>query len=195
MPRFAGLILSLDLGVTTGFAKGRPGDAMTSGTVRLKKPSESLDAALFNLRAFVLDQITTLGVDLVVKEAMLPLPAFGPLNSSQKTILAHAKYHGVVEEVCRAHNVEWHDVSEATVRKHLLGRARVPGGRPEMKRAVIARCHVLQLLPRDRHDDNQADACATLDWACATFGSSAASIENFQLFEQETGGRRNAARS
>lgn len=193
MPRVTGLILALDLGVTAGFAIGRPGDAVTSGTVRLKRPGENIDVAYANLIAFLCDQFAIERPALLVKEAMLPLPAFGPLETSQKTIRAHAAYHGIVEGVCRSHDVEWCDVSEATVRKHFLGKSRVPGGRPEMKRAVIARCHLLRLMPRDRNDDNQADALATLDWACATFGSNAASIQNFQLFEQKERGPQNAA--
>lgn len=193
MSRITGLILALDLGVTAGFAKGRPRDAVVSGSVRLKKPDQPIDVAFANLWAFLCDQFAIERPELVVKEAMLQLPAFGPLETSQKTIRAHAAYHGIVEGCCRAHDIEWRDASEATVRKHFLGTARVPGGRPEIKKAVIARCHLLGLMPRDRHDDNQADAIATHDWACATFGGAAASIQNFQFFEQEHGGRRNAA--
>lgn len=194
MSRISGLILALDLGVTTGFAKGRPRDAVISGTVRLKKPSEAIDVAFANLWAFLSDQFAIERPELVVKEAMLQLPAFGPLATSQRTIRAHAAYHGIVEGCCRAHDIEWRDASEATVRKHFLGAARVPGGRPAIKSALIDRCHLLNLMPHDRHDDNQADAIATHDWACATFGGWTALIDNFQLFEDH-GGRRNAARA
>lgn len=194
MSRITGLILALDLGVTTGFAKSRPrANDVVSGSVRLKSTSEAMDVAFANLWAFLSDQFAIEHPALVVKEAMLQLPAFGPLETSQKTIRAHAAYHGLVEGCCRAHDVDWRDVSESTVRKHFLGHARVPGGRPAIKKAVIARCHLLGLMPRDRHDDNQADALATCDWACATFGGAAASIQNFQLFDQEHGGKQNAA--
>lgn len=187
--RVTGLIFCLDLGVTSGFAKGRPGDAPVSGTVRLKKPGESIDIAFANLISFLCEQFEVDRPALVVKEKMLSLQAYASIGNAEKTVRAHAGYHAIVEAVCVRFGIEWDDIADSTARKHFLGRAHM-GARDETKAAVVARCQLLGLIPKDCKDDNRADACCIHDWACANFGSSAASISNFQLFEQ--GGRKHA---
>src|SRR5579864_7433743 len=181
MPRVTGLIYTLDLGVCSGFAKGKPGDVPTSGTVRLKKPSEAIDVAFSNLIAFLQDEFCKELPAYLVKERILSLEAFRQLNMGQDVVYAHAGYHAIVEGICLRFGIEWDDVPDSTARKHFIGKGRL-GDRDETKSAVIARCHALGLMPRDCRDDNRADALCIHDWACATLGGRAASIENFQLF-------------
>lgn len=182
MTRVTGIIYALDLGVATGFAKGRPGDAPISGTVRLKAKGESIDVAFANLIAFLAEEFTREKPELLIKEKMLALQAFASIGNAEATVRAHAGYHAIVEGLCVRFGVPWDDVAESTARKHFIGVGRT-GDRDETKAAVVARCHLLKLMPADCHDDNRADALAAHDWACANFGGRAASIDNFQLFE------------
>lgn len=183
MSHVTGLIFCLDLGVASGFAKGRPGDVPVSGSVRLKKPSESIDVAYANLIAFLCQQFETEKPDLLVKEKMLALQAFAAMGNAEKTVRAHGAYHGIVEGLCVRYGIAWDEVADSTARKHFIGIGRT-GDRDETKRAVVARCHALKLMPPDCHDDNRGDALAIHDWACANFGQRSASIDNFQLFGQ-----------
>ena len=189
MDRVTGSIFTLDLGVTSGFARGRPGDMPVSGTVRLKKPSESIDTAFANLIAFLCEQFERERPVLVIKEKMLPLQAFATIGNAEATVRAHAGYHAIVDGLCVRFGIPSDDVADSTVRRHFIGVGRT-GDRDETKRAVVARCHALSLLPKDCHENDRADAIAIWDWACANFGSRAASISNFQLFEQ--GGKKRA---
>lgn len=185
-----GSIFCLDLGVTTGFAMGRPGDVPISGTVRLKQKGESIDVAYGNLIAFLADKFSRERPALLIKEKMLALQAFMAMGNAESTVRAHAGYHAIVEGLCVRFDIPWDDVADSTARKHFLGRAHM-GSRDETKAAVVARCQLLGLIPKDCQEDNRADACCVHDWACANFGSRAASISNFALFEQ-TGGKRRA---
>lgn len=183
MSLVTGSIFTLDLGVTSGFARGRPGDLPTSGTVRLKRTSEKIDTAYANLIAFLADSFGASLPVLLVKEKMLALEAFKAIGNAEKTVRAHGAYHGIVEGMCVRFGVPWLDVADSTARKHFLGQARM-GTRVDTKAAVVSRCHALGLMPRDCTDDNRADALCIHDWACATFGQRSGSIANFQLFGQ-----------
>jgi hypothetical protein len=190
MGHVTGLIYCLDLGITTGFAKGKPGDVPVSGTVRLKQKGETIDVAYANLIAFLADEFARHRPALVVKEKMLALQAFMAMGNAESTVRAHAGYHAIVDGMCVRFSIPWDDVADSTARKHFIGVGRT-GDREETKRAVVARCHLLKLMPADCHDDNRGDALAIHDWACANFGSRSASISNFQLFDQ-VGGRKHA---
>ena len=183
MPRVTGLIYCLDLGVSTGFAKGKPGDAPTSGTVRLKKPGEGIDVAFSNLIAFLQADFSKEVPAFVVKERIMSLQAFKQLNMGRDVVYAHAGYHAIVEGMCGRFGIDWDDVPDSTARKHFIGKGRL-GDRAQTKNAVVARCHALGLMPRDCRDDNRADSLCIHDWACATLGGRAASIDNYQLFGQ-----------
>lgn len=189
MGHVTGLIYCLDLGVACGFAKGRPGDVPVSGVVRLKQKGETIDVAYANLIAFLADEFARERPALVIKEKMLALQAFMAMGNAETTVRAHGGYHAIVEGLCVRFGIPWDDVADSTARKHFIGIGRT-GDRDETKRAVVARCHTLKLMPADCHDDNRGDALAIHDWACANFGSRAASISNFQLFEQ--GGKKRA---
>jgi hypothetical protein len=183
MERVTGLIYCLDLGITSGFARGKPGDVPVSATVSLKKKTEAIDVAFANLIAFLAEEFETHRPVYVVKETIMSLEAFKAMNMGQSVVYAHAGYHAIVEGLCGRFGIGWQDLPDSTARKHFIGKGRL-GKREETKAAVVARCHALGLMPRDCFDDNRADALCIHDWACANLGQRSVSIQNFQLFGQ-----------
>jgi hypothetical protein len=163
-------ILALDLGVRTGFAYGAAGSrTLASGAVALKKPDEHRSVAFSNLIAWCDERFRADRPDLVVKEAPLPLQAFKSLGNAAFTVRVTHGLHAIIEGVCVRFGVECEEIADATVRKHFIGRANC-GNRAATKAAVVQRCQLLGYMPKDCADDNRADACATFDWAAATFG-------------------------
>lgn len=180
-----GLIYAFDLGTRTGLAKGRPGEPPYSCSLILKKTSEPRAIALGNLVAYLAEQWAQETPVLVVTEAPMTLEAFRTLRSSEANVRMHHSLHGVVEAMCARFGIadrliESHN---ATVRKHFLGIGRL-GDREATKAAVVKRCHMLGLMPHDCNDNDRADALATHDWACATYGRKSTSTLNLVLFEQ-----------
>lgn len=176
-----GAVFALDLAVRTGWAHGAPGSVPASGVVRLKKPDEHRSVAFSNMIAFLNVRFTADKPVLVVKEAMLPLEAFRAIGNAESTVRMHAGLHAIVEGMCVRFGIDCREASDSTIRKHFLGRGRL-GDRETTKRAVVERCHVMRLMPREVDDDNQADAIACHDWACATFLNRSISIEKLHLF-------------
>jgi hypothetical protein len=188
--RITGKLLALDLGVSTGFARGCVGDERpASGAVRLKKAGETMDVAFGNLIAFLAEEFTE-PPQALVKERMLALQAFVKLGNAEATVRAHAGYHAIVEGMCVRYGVPWIDVSDSTVRKHFVGRSKF-GDRHLTKAAVVERCWLLGLMPRDCNDDNRADSIACFDWAMATFAGRIPSTLHF--FGEQAGGQQNVA--
>lgn len=161
-----GVVAAFDLAVNTGFAIGAPGAVPHSGAVRLKKASEPRAVAFSNLIAFLRAQFVGAKPDLMVVEAPLALQAFAKLGG-QDVVQVTYGFHAIAAGMAARHGIRFEEVSVATARKHFLGRANL-GDRAATKAAVVARCHLLGLMPKDRHDDNQADAICVHDWACAT---------------------------
>jgi crossover junction endodeoxyribonuclease RuvC len=184
----AGIILALDLGTRCGFAHGAPGDVPTSGAVLLKKKGEPADMAFGNFIAFLQQTFESISPSLVVKEAPFSLQAFSDRGNSEAGVLMAFGLHAITRGMCNRYGIACEQAYAATIRKHLLGKARM-GTRDATKTAVVDRCKLLGILPADSDDADRADALATHDWACANFGSKAASISNFQLFDQ--GARQN----
>lgn len=163
-----GPILALDIATRCGFALGFAGAVPRSGTVVLKRPDEPREVAFSNLIFWLND---TLGRQprpaLIVKEAPFHLGAFAKRGNSEAAVLLTYGLHAVVEGVAHRWGVPVEDVSDQTVRKHFIGKSRM-GDRKQTKDAVVQRCRVLGLIPKDCKDDNRADACAIHDWAAAT---------------------------
>lgn len=176
-----GAVFALDLAVNTGWAFGAPGDLPSSGAVRLKKPSEARDVSFANLVAFLAERFSDDRPALVVKEKMMALEAFRSIGNAEATVRMHAGLHAIVEALCVRFGIPWRDVSDSTVRKHFIGKGRL-GDRTATKAAVVQRCHVLRLMPRDCTDDNRGDALAVHDWACATLCRRSVSTESLHLF-------------
>lgn len=176
-----GAVFALDLAVNTGWAHGAPGSVPASGAVRLKKPGEGREVAFSNLIAFLNVRFSGDKPALVVKESMLPLEAFRAIGNAESTVRMHGGLHAIVEGMCVRFGIDWREASDSTIRKHFLGKGRL-GDREATKRAVVERCHVMRLMPREVDDDNRADALATHDWGCATFCNRSVSIEKLHLF-------------
>lgn len=162
----AGTIIALDLAIKMGAAIGVAGDAPTPSVVTLKRPNEPAAVCYANLLAWLDRAIREHRPNLVFKEAMLPLMAFAKLGNAEKTVRLQAGMHAVVEAICGRYGVRCEERADSTIRKHFLSTGRL-GDRKSTKAAVVARCHVLGLLPRTCTDDNMADAIAAFDFASA----------------------------
>lgn len=153
----------------------------------LKRAREPRHVAYANLIAFLAEEWGAAVPTLVAKEAMLPLEAFRKIENAQSTVYLQAGLHAIVEGMAIRFGLtrdQVEDVADSTARKHFIGKGRL-GSRNETKAAVVQRCHVMGLMPRDCSDDNRADAIAVHDWACATFFSRSTSMARLHLFGEE----------
>lgn len=199
-----GLVYALDLGIRSGFAKGKCGERPRPGAIVLKKPTEHRAVAFANLIAFLDEEFRADKPALLVKEAMWSLQANSERGNSEANVRMHAGLHAVVEGVCGRFGVPWREAPTGTIRKHFIGQAalgRVARGvkrtreerevsREATKEAVRARCRLLGLMPKDPADpaygdDNIADALACWDWGAATFGKQSVSVSELHLFGEE----------
>lgn len=176
-----GAVFALDLAVNAGWAHGEPGERPASGVVRLKKPDERRDVAFSNLVAFLAERFADDRPALVAKEAMLPLEAFRTIGNAESTVRLHAGLHAITEAMCVRFGIRWEEATDSKIRKHFLGVGRL-GDRVSTKAAVVNRCHVLGLMPRDCTDDNRGDALAVHDWCCATFCRRSMSSNELHFF-------------
>jgi hypothetical protein len=180
----AGLFYALDLATRTGFAKGRPGERPFSGAILLKRTGQPRAVALGNLIAFLNDEWSIETPKLVCTEAPLSLGAFATIGSSEANVRMHHGLHGVVEGMCGRFGCRLIEANNAKVRKHFIGVGNM-GDRDATKLAVVRRCHMLGLMPKDSNDNDRADAIALHDWSCATFGRRSTSIQELVLFESK----------
>lgn len=187
--RIGGPIFALDLGQRAGFAVGRPGETPRSGSVVLKEKLEPRRVALGNFIAFLQTSFSAERPELVVKEAPLTLEAFRRIHSSEDNVRMHHSLHGVLEGMCNRFGIDLEEAAPATIRKHFIGSANM-GERSATKRAVLQRCHLLRLLPRDNCDEDRADALAAWDWACAVFGRRSFRQDELHMFGEVAGGGR-----
>lgn len=168
------LILALDPATVTGWAMGAAGEVPSYGKVRLKKPDEHPRAAAFNLMCFLADIFRAEVPDLVVWEEPMP-PVFhanraaktGLVQQNNASMIMPTLLDGVLWACCKRKGVECVAVNRMKVLKHFTGKAKW-GGRDEAKRAVVARCHLLRIMPQTEKNDDIADAIAIHDWASAT---------------------------
>lgn len=177
----AGPILALDLANKMGLAIGAVGSVPRSETVVLKQSDEPRARATGRLMGWLQDEWKVARPALVVREAPFPLEAFRKRHNSQEAAQMAYGLHGVLEGMCDRWGVRLETVHPATARKHFIGAAHA-GERGRTKAAVIARCHLLGLMPKTSFDDNRADALSVWDWACATFGQRSGAINNLYLF-------------
>lgn len=191
--RVTGNILSLDIGNLMGFAKGAPLSDPVSGTVRLRKNHEPRETTLGNLIAWLDQEFTAAAPELLVKETMLSLQAFANMDSGESSYKLQSQMHGIIEGMCQRYGIPFDDVADSTARKHLLGIGRL-GDRDATKAAVVQRCKLLKYVPADSTDHNRADALATWDYACFTYGRGSKSTTELHLFEQKSKGASSHAR-
>lgn len=160
------MIMALDIGTRMGVAIGRPGIVPASFAVRLKQRGEPAAVALANAVAFLAKAIGEHRPSIIVKEAPPALEGFAKMGNAAQTVRQTYGLHAIAEAMAVRFAVPWHDVHNATARKHFLGKGRL-GSREETKRAVVARCHLLRYFGRDCLDEDRADACCVFDWAAA----------------------------
>lgn len=180
-----GPILALDLATRVGWACGRPGEYPRSGIIILKKTGEPRGVAFGNFIAWLQSKISDERSALIVKEAPMALQAFRMVSSSEDNVRLQLGLHAIIEAMAQRFGVEIEDVSASTVRKHFIGQSNM-GERAATKRAVVQRCHILRLMPRECVDDNRADALAIHDWACAIYGRRPYGSNNLVMFGERS---------
>lgn len=179
-----GPILTFDPATRVGWACGRAGEHPQSGVVTLKKTGDPRGIAFDNLISWLQSKISDERPELIVKEAPMPLQAFRQVGSSEDNVRLQFGLHAILEAMAQRFGVNIEDVSASTVRKHFIGHAHMYG-RAETKRAVVQRCHMLGLMPRECADDNIADALAIHDWACAVYGRRHHGSDNLVMFGEQ----------
>jgi hypothetical protein len=156
--------MAFDIATQTGVAFGPAGGTPRAVSVDLGKGLPEAQKFSRMLR-LVDDFLTRHEPDLVVYEA-----AIGGANSSQYLI----GLVGCLRGAAFNHRLDPKAVYLAGVRKHFIGKNLTskdfPGlgsyaAKKEIKRVVVNRC---RSLGWDVEDDNEADACAAWDYACAT---------------------------
>lgn len=162
------LILAFDLATTSGWCCGNAGARVpASGAVRLRSKGESIGRAGANLIREIEGHCHKYGrPDFIVKEAPLSMAAQRRLGDGARSMEVKTALHTVVETFCALHGIECRDIDMGRARKQFTGRAH-HGGSEETKRAVLARCHLLGLMPRLRVNTDQSDAICTWWGACA----------------------------
>lgn len=140
-------VLAFDTATNTGVAIGSAGETPRAFSVNLGKVAwERRFSRILRLTRKV---ITDERPDLVAVEAFVGGPK---ANTDLAGLVACVK--GEADRL----GVRVVSYYPATIRKHFLGSGKVPN----VKAAVVARCHMLGWQVAD---DNQADACALWDYA------------------------------
>lgn len=196
-----GPVAAIDLGRRCGYAKGAPGARPFSCSVDLRqRPAIN---RFGNFIEFLQRDWTGSGdgdwegkgimPELVGAATPMPMSAMRPIKgddgedkfrNSEATNLMRYGLYAILLGMCDRYGIRFEETNDSTVRKHFCGIGRA-GSRDETKKMVIARCHLLDLMPRDRFDDNRADALAMHDWLCAMHGRrSTATQQLFMTGEQ-----------
>lgn len=150
-----GPILSLDIATLTGWAVGPVGaEIPISGCQRITHPGADLAVTFHKFDHWLADLITVHDPSLIVFEAPVPRQNVHGFQTARKLLGLAA----VCELVAYQREVECREAAVQTVRKHFCGNGRAD------KQDVIARC-----VARGWNvtDDNEADALALWDYACA----------------------------
>lgn len=160
-------VLAFDLATSTGVAVGSPGDTPVWATVDLGKrlpDAQKFSRAIRMVQHFVQQHRP----DVIAIEGS----AGGAVRSEFLTglvacVKGAASLYGVEVEAhnigaVRAHFCGRHITSQAAEFRHLPANQRKRAARGAAKAAVMGKCHALGWPVSD---DNQADACALLDFA------------------------------
>lgn len=172
-------ILALDMAMRTGWAFGPAGAKPHSGAIKLRKSSDlPLHVASNNIFHALRDRRILDQIDLVVYEAPLDpqvkfqMASDGRNAQNSASIILPWMLVTAVELFCHLYGYRAETSNRQQVLKHFTGRARW-GNRDAAKKAVIDRCHLLGLLPKDCKDDDRADAIAIHDYASQRWGKAA----------------------
>lgn len=162
-------IVAIDAATVNRIAVGDTDGNVKFWSHQLGKKGASQEARFAASMHMVNGLIKSHSPDLVVIEA-----AIGGHNANAFLIGLVACIRGV----CYARNIRCEVVTSQSVRRYFLGytprRSNFPNlsavdARKAIKQVVIDRCKAVGWHPKD---DNQADALAMFDYACAKFGRS-----------------------
>ena len=175
-------ILALDLAINTGVAFGSSDGAPRAFTVNLGKPPNG--RRLSNALRMAQELIVQNEPDLVIAEASIGGAKASPFL---------AKIVGCVEGVCWNRSVRCELVTSPTVRKHFLGKhltvrhfphLQAKDAKAAIKARVVQRCaHVGWVVD----NDDEADALAIWDYACAHYAPRYQAKPSGQLFKEVSG--------
>ena len=157
-------VLALDIATNTGVCVGDSGAAPTTWTVNLgKAPDDRRFSEALRMTQGLLQAHTP---DLVVVEAAIG----GPKASAYLIGLV-----ACVRGVCWNRGVRCEQARLATVRRHFLGKHLSVRHFPHLKPAAAKKAIKLEVVKRcavhgwSPETDDEADAMAIWDWACATY--------------------------
>jgi hypothetical protein len=156
-------ILALDIATVCGFARGRVGEAPTSGSIRFGKKgatnNQVFGAALAWISKLLEPQPRP---DLLIIEAMLPPDAMKGATSRQVRDRL-AGLHGIMRGVAHLRGIgEIAEASVGDVRAHFIFDRHCR--RESAKRETLRQCQRLGWLAQD---DHAGDACAIWSFGCA----------------------------
>lgn len=166
------IILALDLATTTGVAVGSPGNRPICFTENLGNAGEHHGARFAQAFRMTKRLIQQYKPDLIAIEAPIGTAGGGTKNRPLVLMGIRACVMGVSHMMHVP--TEQHEVG--TIRKHFLGVGNLK--RDDAKRATIGRCRSLGWTVMN---DNEADAAALWDYACARLSRSHA-IASTPLF-------------
>lgn len=160
-------ILFLDLATTTGWAVGRPGETIRSGSIRFAKPREDQAAAFARYQVWLDNLIAADNVaEVVFEQPMDPRHMVDKKTrrnlTTFDTIRKLLGLCAITEATARLAGIRVTEASVHAIRRHVLSGQRAPKG--EAKRVVAARLQMLGFRPTD---DNESDAIAGWLYASA----------------------------
>jgi hypothetical protein len=171
------IILSLDLAITSGWARGAPGTEPTYDSLRFASQGASHAAIFGNTLEWLITE--TAGdrcPDMIVYEAPI-IAKWGKTNAKTNEILQGLP--ALVEAVAfmrGIHGKRLRRIHVSKVRSYFIGKDRCE--RKEAKQLTIRKCKLLRWHPQD---DNAADALALWSYQCAQLDP-ATSIKVTPLF-------------
>ena len=165
----AGLIFTLDIATRTGWAKGRSGEAPTSGVKDLKTSGEvsNLGKMGNNLCAFLLKEWDKDLPMILVVEQLMKLGGFAMNANSEANVKMQISLHMAARMAADVAGVRFAEAHASTVSKHFIGKGNLK--RAEKKPLFVKRCQLLRYMGSEDYDDNQADALAVWDYATAHY--------------------------
>lgn len=149
------VIVAFDLATQTGVAIGRPSETPRLFTEKLGSPQGKRFAQAMIMARRILREVQP---DLVVVEA--PIVGAGGKQTNPESSMG---IRACVLGMCYIENVPVKQLAVQTVRKHFVGHGGLK--RADAKLATLRRCKQLGWAPKN---DDEADAAALWDLACAT---------------------------
>jgi crossover junction endodeoxyribonuclease RuvC len=156
------VIFALDLATQFGFCVGAMGGKLVSGSIRCAPKGSGSGAVFGGYMKSLTDLIKVHQPRVVAYEAPFA-PSVMRGHTSFNTTRVLLGLPAITEAVCDRMGI-WsvYEAKVQDVRQHFIGQSRLQ--REDAKRAVIARCKMLGLEPKD---DNEADAIALHDYVAS----------------------------